>query len=315
MFRALLFGCGNIGARYDLNLDSVLSHAKAYSLDSDFQVDAYDTNSTYLNEVGKKYRFGLISDFNNIRFSEYDMVSICSPTDTHVSLLELCFQEKVKLILCEKPVSYNQEKINSVLDLYAKSRSRVIVNYIRRFQPDFFKLKGILLEILKVDTLVGIDIKYCRGFLNNCSHALDLIEFLFDSELSLGEVKVTEKKYDSFSEDPTVSVSAKWNGSIISINGKTDIHYPVFEVDIYFRNHLIRIQNSGNDISILSSLAESEQLEVFSGEDSISMSHCLENYMLPVFYKAKQSLLKETETDNFVNSSLLNLKMLGYLNG
>ncbi|MBM9589067.1 Gfo/Idh/MocA family oxidoreductase [Leptospira sp. 201903075] len=315
MFKALLFGCGNIGARYDLNLDSVLSHAKAYSLDSDFLVDAYDTNPNYLDEVGRKYGFGLISDFKNIRFSDYDMVSICSPTETHVNLLELCFQEKVKLILCEKPISYDKEKINFILGLYAKGDSRVIVNYIRRFQHGFLKLKEILAEILKVDTLVGIDIRYCRGFLNNCSHALDLIEFIFGSELSLDDIKISEKNYDSFSEDPTISLLAKWNGYTVSVSGKTNIHYPVFEIDFYFGNHRIRIQNSGNDIEVLSSLLLNERLEIFSGKNSITITHCLENYMLPVFHKAKQFLLKETDADNFVNSSLLNLKMLGYLNG
>jgi hypothetical protein len=42
MYKALIIGCGNIGALYDFDTGSIASYAKAFHLDPEIEFDVYD---------------------------------------------------------------------------------------------------------------------------------------------------------------------------------------------------------------------------------------------------------------------------------
>ena len=44
MFKALLIGCGNIGALYDFDNTQILTHAKGYALHPAFELTVFDIN-------------------------------------------------------------------------------------------------------------------------------------------------------------------------------------------------------------------------------------------------------------------------------
>jgi len=86
--------------------------------------------------MGKRY--SAILNFLNIKFTPYDIrtnpkvpsfkkfthIMICTPTDTHFSILEKLIPLN-KIILCEKPISKSITELLAIRDLLLKSESKL----------------------------------------------------------------------------------------------------------------------------------------------------------------------------------------------
>ena len=313
MYKALLIGCGNIGAMYDWDNEHVLTHAKAYSKIDEIKVDYFDTNNQQSSMVADRYNGNVIFDLDKAFEKEYDIISICTPTSTHYNLLCKALKSKAPVIICEKPISTNKNEIDKLISLYGVSESKVLINYIRRFQLSFQKLKNIIAILQKSDELSSISIRYQRGFINNCSHALDLLQFLFKEEFIPENFIINRKDFDCFDNDPTISGYCEWIKANINILGLQNIKYSNFEIDLFFNMTKISIQNSGNDILFYSMENMNKGIKKPQVQVEKNMSNCIENYMLPVAEKVL-NLLKNNGEDNFNESILLNKTILNILN-
>jgi predicted dehydrogenase len=227
--------------------------------------------------------------------------------------LNKALKRKIPVIICEKPISTNKNEIDELITLYGVSQSKVLINYIRRFQLSYQKLKNIIAILQKSDELSSVSIRYQRGFINNCSHALDLLQFLFHEEFIPVNFVINRKDFDHFENDPTISGYCEWMNANINILGLQNVKYSNFEIDLYFRKTKILIQNSGNDILFYSMENINKGIMKLEVQIEKNMSNCLENYMMPVADKALQ-LLKKNGDDNFNESILLNKTILNILN-
>lgn len=83
----------------------------------------------------------LVDDYNSI-FSddEINVLFICSPTDTHLELIEKAIEKKMH-VFCEKPISFSQEETQRVYELVKESNSKVQIGFNRRFDANFSKVK------------------------------------------------------------------------------------------------------------------------------------------------------------------------------
>jgi predicted dehydrogenase len=314
MYKGLIIGCGNIGAMYDWNNEQVLTHAKAYSKTEEIKVDFFDLNNIHTSMVAKRYNGDVIFDLDKaLENNFYDLISICTPTSTHFNILSKALKKKVPVIICEKPISTNKGEIGLLTKLYNTSESKVIVNYFRSFQPSFLKLKNIIATILKSDEITNISIRYQRGFINNCSHAFDLLQFLFHKEFNPINFIINRKDFDHFDNDPTITGNGEWLNANINILGLQNVKYPNFEIDLYFTKSKILIQNAGNEIIFLSNVNEKSKYTPLIIQNELSMQNCVSDYMIPVVKKA-MNLLNNKESDNFIESLKLNEIILNILN-
>ena len=175
--RALLIGCGNIGAQYDLHdAAKVWTHAKALSLQSNIEWAVTDSDAEKAQEVAKVYQVPFIEKLDGVNLGEFDLVSLTTPTTTHASILLQAFQNKVPVVICEKPVIASKEEKDELENAYRLSGTKVLVNYMRRFHPVYQELKEWIAAQPTKTSLQNIIVKYKRGFLNNASHAIDLLE-------------------------------------------------------------------------------------------------------------------------------------------
>jgi predicted dehydrogenase len=309
MYNALVIGCGNIGALYDKNNNNILTHLKGYKNKGIFDISIYDSNKKLTLELSSKYNCKIIEDINNLDYSYFDSISICTPTDTHYYFLKKSIESNVKSIICEKPISYSYKELSDIVEL--QNNSKILVNYIRRFQKYYIKLKKYINALKKEQNVKNISIFYQRGFLNNCSHAFDLIEFLFDEEIILSNITKSNVLYDTFDKDPTLSFQSLWNKSIFSVVGLTNIKYSIFEIHILFESCRINITNSGNNVDIYNVNSNSNKL---SFEEDLSGKFILENYMVSVIDTATEILNGERLETNFLQSISINRKMLDIIN-
>ena len=312
MFKSLLIGCGNIGALYDLETEEILTHAKAYFKHSNFEFSIYDSNLELSKKISDKYGVYSVNKIDDEDFSNYDCISICTPTTTHFHFLERAIESDVKVIICEKPIASDDLEISKLITLYNKKKSKILVNYIRRFQRPFIELKDSIQAILKEEAITNISIRYQSGFLNNCSHAFDLIQFLLNKEIELQNLNKTNLVFDHFSYDPTLSLTAQWNGANVNVLGLSNVKFPFFEIELFFENQRISITNSGQNIDFYSSKkSEKTYSPLVPSEEP--KKECLKNYMEPIIDYANTMLTNLDSEDNFMSSATLNKKMLEYL--
>ena len=305
-FRALLIGCGNIGALYDIDLDKVMTHAKAYFKHPDFVLSVYDQDIDLATRISKLYNLDVISFIDRDILKQFDCLSICTPTISHTYYLKMAFDAKVPVVICEKPVSNCKEELNELAKLYQNSSTKVIVNYMRRFQPEFAILKEEISKRCIFEKLNHISIRYQRGFLNNCSHAIDLLSYIIEKELLITSPKITETENDHFENDPTLSMYFKWGETQVHILGLSNINFSLFEIELYFENNRISILDAGNQIKWMKVCGVERKLLHNKEVEEKLKGNCLVDYMVPVIELANQHLLQNIKKDNFMISVELN---------
>lgn len=117
-------------------------------------------------------------------------------------------KEKIPGIICKKPISSKSEKLESTKESYFQKQSKIIINYIRSFQPIYAELKSTINLIITKEKLTKISVRYQRGFINNVSHAFDFIQYLFYKSIFLTRKLVTHSVNNHYLNDSTLSLTA-----------------------------------------------------------------------------------------------------------
>jgi len=309
MYKALIIGCGNIGAMYDFETEAIITYAKAFHNDSEIEFEVYDIDLKVALKVATRYGVRCLDVLSIETYQNYDIVVISTSTETHFEYLSHMLEHGPRLVICEKPIDINLDRLEQLINIYRESKTKVMVNFIRRFQPKIIKLKEDIQSILKEDKCANIIVTYQRGFHNNCSHAIDLLEYLFGTTIDLYSAKINHQAFDEFDADPTMSISCDWSGINVQFIGLVKAEFSHFEIDIYFSRNAVLLKSGGNRIEIFSTPSQKEKfypkLFLHSKEEAV-----IENYMANVIAHAK-SLLKSYELhDNFIESINLSKRIL-----
>ncbi len=217
MYQCLIVGCGAIAGGYDTP-DSPLirTHAKALIRNAECHLAGVcdlstDTAQAFASTWGVDVFGTSFSDL--LKKIQPDLVSICTQVDSHKALLEQALQAGVPYIWLEKPAAPNSEELNEMRALVAKSNSQVWVNYFRRYDAGFQKVKSSLPDLGKIQ---HVNAFYTKGLRHNGSHLIDVLHWLFgdvthvtpikeipdeqfpmlDAVLTIDDIKVYLKSFD-----------------------------------------------------------------------------------------------------------------------
>lgn len=310
MLKALVIGCGAIGAGYDLHTDAVQTHAKAFFLHPEIELTVADVDVSKAREIAAHYGAEVLENLNDdAALNAFDLIGLCVSTPFHASYLErLRNLPRKPFVLCEKPVVGSLEEIASLKEDVAFG-DRILVNYIRRFQPGFLRLKTQLEDLLKQpsEKVRHIVIRYSRGLLNNGSHALDLVSFLLGCAPEITDVQVLQYAFDAFPTDPTASLQCRFGGIPVTMIGFEQPCFTIFEIDLYTTTHHIAIRESGDVVRYFRANAEngSKLIE----EENLQQQGIMKDYMIPVLETTLQTM-QNAEPTNFKSALLLNETLL-----
>ena len=268
MYSSLIIGAGMIAGGYDdLNSSFALTHAHGY-INSEFfnLLGFYDIDYNMALEKANKWKVQALKEI-----VKADVYSICTPDNTHLSMLKEVLKFNPKLVFLEKPVGVTLEENNEIIEL--SKRTPVVINYSRRFLHEFQDLSKRINSGEFGDFYKGY-CSYGKGFLHNGSHLRDLIELLVGC---IVKIEYLDGFIDYRNEDPSYSCFLYVNSNIqsrdlstsqIGINkidvSKIDIKedkkifvqamnsnlYQTSEIDLYFTSGRIRIINGGSTIEI-----------------------------------------------------------------
>lgn len=188
MYKVLIIGLGQIGMLYDFELEKkyIFSHARAFTENKMFSViaavDIDKEKRDKFSQVYNRYVYETIEEA--VDQHNFDVVVISVITEAHyqvfLKLVTLC---RPKIILCEKPMSYNHFLAKEMITICATHHIKLFVNYMRLANKKLIEIKKDISLWRMSKPLKGI-VWYTKGLINNGSHILNLLEYWLGSVTS-----------------------------------------------------------------------------------------------------------------------------------
>ena len=244
-FNVLIVGAGKIGAFYDNpHSNQILTHAHAFTKHKGYnflgfvEVNKQKAKEAVLRWGGRSF----VSLKQAFEENKIDIVCVATPDEHHYKALKKIASFPVKLVFAEKPLTKTLKEANSVVSIYKKNKISVVVNYSRRFVPEFNKIQENIENGIYGSFITGTGY-YGKGLIHNGSHLIDLLRWF------LGEVKnfnVINSAYDFYKDDPSVAAVLTFNKDKPFFLQYIDCKlFSIFEIDLFFKKRRILIKEAG----------------------------------------------------------------------
>ena len=183
--------------------------------------EALENFSQAFGSPVRKYRdyIEIIADAN-----QFDLLCILTSDETHFEILSHAIEANVTNILCEKPFVLHQWELHSVMELYRRSSSKVIINHSLRWDPMVQSMKSLVSDSKYVQVVRGT---YVKGFMHNGIHILDLIVWFYGQPKQI--LKLRESVFNGYS---CIDLVLFYDQFIVNINCLDDKFYTEAELDI-----------------------------------------------------------------------------------
>jgi len=242
MKKVAIIGCGNIGYLFgkDRLRDYISNHIDSYLAISNVKVVAIcDSNEKLLNSCKKdkdiQYAY---TDYKQLlREQELDIISICTPPQTHLDIIKEIVKYNVKAIYCEKPISNDIDEAIEINKLCKQKGIILQINHQRRF----CKYHKMVKEKYAANAMTA-NAKFSRGILNSGTHMFDLLRYFFGDCI------------DTFAYESSgaLNVILKFERLNVNVEILKDVDYGIFDITLTTKDNIVHITNYGNNIMIYS---------------------------------------------------------------
>lgn len=247
--RVLIVGLGQIGLGYDLELDPafVYSHARAFSQHPAFEVvGGIDGSEQQRALLSQHYGCPAYADLSSaLAQQQVDVLVIAAPTPLHAAILRQALSlTQPKLILCEKPLSYNVIDARTMVQTCANRGVALYVNYIRRSDAAVIEVHRRL-KAGQIATPVKGICWYSKGFLHNGSHFFNLLEYW------LGPMQDTQliaqgRLWDNSDPEPDVQVTFR-DGRVLFVAAQEE-SFSYYSIELLAENGRLRYEQGGQRV-------------------------------------------------------------------
>lgn len=249
-YSAIIIGAGRIASGFDEpESPNILTHAHAYQDNGNTELlGFFDTDQRAAARAARKWNCRSFASMGEVEQAKPDIVSICTPNDTHADYLRLVAGLKPKMVICEKPATASLKETEEIARLYEKSAIPVLVNYTRRFNEVFGKLKKEIAQGKYGKVMSGSGV-YVKGVLHNGSHLIDFCRYL------LGDVVEARpmQKFSNYDNQNDANVSgllrfSKCDQFYLIANDNRE--YFILEIDLLFEKGRLRFLDEGYRLSV-----------------------------------------------------------------
>ena len=263
--KCILVGLGAIGMGYDLNISDkevIHTHVKAINSHEDFElIAAVELSETIRNIFTKKFNkpvFAILEDALNLY--QADVYIISCPTKYHLeTIVTILNVDSPKVILCEKPLSYNIQEAQEMVNLCHQKNVKLIVNYIRKSDIGVIEIKNRI-SSGKIKLPIKGTCYYSKGLYHNGSHFLNLLQFWL-GKVSGYKLLKAGRNINEFDSEPDVLISFEKGDVVFFSNLEENFAY--HDIRLVSSSGIINYQNGGELIQISLFDIKSSKIEDF----------------------------------------------------
>lgn len=312
VYNVLIIGAGKIGAFFDSPESKyVLTHAHAFTHHPGFKLIGFvDSDIKKAKKAAKLWKTKVFSNIDEAfdYCNTIDVICNATPDEIHYDILKKILDKKIKLVFTEKPLTRKLSEAREILKISKKRKIPILVNYRRRFVPEFIKLAEEIKAGIYGDFLTGTGY-YGKGIMHNGSHLVDMLRFLVGE---ISSVKLIGKIFDYKQTDPSLS-------AVITLKNKKKFYleyidsriYTIFEIDLLFSKGRLRIIDCGDKIEKQEIVSDKKFKSYKNISDSIVFKTSLNSSM----YFAADNIYKYLINDEkLLNSIAEGLKTIESVN-
>jgi predicted dehydrogenase len=245
-YRAAILGCGRIGCRLDDDPKrrGIWTHAGAYAACARTALAALaDVDPEGLEWAGRRWNVpSRYRDLDTMLAHEaIDILSICTPSDSHSDALRRAVSAGVRAIWCEKPLVTCPREGDALLE---ETTGRTIaVNHTRRWDRAYETARAWL-AAGNAGRLRAAAAWYTGGVSNIGSHLFDALRFLLgDPEWVWAGHGAVEAR------DPTLSGTIGFaGGTVCQVLGCGGDDLLLFEIDLLGDQGRLRVSGNGSRV-------------------------------------------------------------------
>lgn len=247
--KVLFIGCGNIAGGFDMGVHSnawPCTHAGAFRRDGRYDLLACvepdsDKRQRFMEFWNIEHGFASWADVHDTQLN-FDVVSICSPTEFHARDVEEALRLHPRLIFCEKPVTKSYRETLHLAERCESAAVLFMINHTRRWDPKLALFRQQLNDgtFGELHSVVGY---YNKGVINNGSHMLDLLLYFF------GDVQILatgQAVCDYSDSDPTIPALLQTRkGKPVHLVTSSAADYAFFELQFICSRGVFTMRDGG----------------------------------------------------------------------
>ncbi len=178
--KAIVIGLGLIGSDYGEQ-----SHAGVYAASDRIELVAgIDTDAERRRRFGERWKVGTY--FGIGPWPDIDVVSICTPSDVRVPVIQQALELRPKAIWCEKPLAETVAEGEEIVKLCRDAKVALQVNFQRRFDPLHQQVRAI-----DFGAPIHFNCRFSGNWLRVGCHAVDLLRWFIGEPDSISRVAST----------------------------------------------------------------------------------------------------------------------------
>lgn len=288
IYNVIIIGAGNIGAFFDgPDDDNVLSHAHAFKEHEGFNLLGFiDIESDRAKKAASIWGGNAYKDieeaFNACRI---DVAVVTVPDEYHYSVLKKLSRFPLRVVFTEKPIARTLNEAEDINRNFREKNIGLVVNYSRRFVPEFEKIKKEICEGAYGAYLTGTGY-YGKGIIHNGSHLIDLLMFFIGD---IKEIKPLGELADFYEDDKSVSAVLAFEDKKQFFLQYVDCRkYTLFEIDLLFERKRVRIFDLGFKIEEY----DVQDSKVFNGYRNIVKTAVYDTSLKDALYNAAENIYK-----------------------
>jgi predicted dehydrogenase len=174
-----------------------------------------------------------------------DILSVATPPETHLPIIESVLSSSVKVIICEKPLAPTSIPASRLASYHERGVVKIMTNHERRYSEDYLSVRrhiadgsfGRLLS-MTAKVYMGEHRPVLEMLLDDGTHLIDVLRFLAGSELY--DIQAELVKANGLQ---TLFVRSSAGDVPVAMEFASGRDHVLFELDLSFSRGRIRIGN------------------------------------------------------------------------
>ncbi|NJN19016.1 MAG: Gfo/Idh/MocA family oxidoreductase [Oscillochloris sp.] len=260
-YRVAIVGTGRVGALWETDPPSGISHAGAFALLPECTLVAgVNRGRARLEEFGR--RFGvtaLYGDYETMLGEvRPDILCVATHPGSHAAIVEAAVAAGVRAIFCEKPLALDMADTDRIIDACNAGGVLLSVNHSRRWYPAYRQARE-LLHAGAIGELVALT-GYCQGgkpapswqselegpLLHDATHLFDMLRY-FAGDARWVAATAQRRRHTQYPVEDDSSALIGFDQGVTAITQVNELSaYTRFEVELHGSNGAMRLGNDGS---------------------------------------------------------------------